>query len=876
MSHIEKPSKNLRDRFNQAQDKSEKLREKLFGQRRELDALGRALDKAGASTKDLARFEGELAAKAARASAAQKSLQESQAALTATRDRLKLSNIGAELAESGAIFLALKKPIQAAATFETTMAGIKKVVDFDSPEAFKAMGTDLQNLSLRIPMTTEALGKIYAAGGQSGIAQKDLLAFTEAAAKMGVAFEVTADQAGDWMAKWRTAFKMNQGQVTQLADQINYLGNNSGVPAAQISDVVSRVGPLGAVANVAAKQIAALGASMIGAGQSEEVAATGAKNFMLALTAGESATKKQREAFGKLNIDPEILAQEMMKDPEKVMTGILERISNVDKAQQSALLAQIFGKGSVDAISPLLSNIENLKRNMALVSGEGPAGSVEKEFAAFANTATNSFQLALNAANAFSRQIGDALLPSVKSAAIWLVNVGSAVLKFSQAHPEAFNMFVKGIAAFGALRVAKNVTSILGTAVKLPYLEAKTAVLSLRGAWIAADGNLLTMIKNTKIAKAVTKTYAGVQWLLKKAMKGIGWIRSKARIIAHAIAMKASAAATKLHAGAQWLLGKAMKAGQWLLSTSKLIAHKIATLASAAATKAWAAAQWLWSKAMAAGQWLLSAGKLLAYKAAQIAVAVASKAWAAAQWLLNAALTANPIGLIIIAVAALVGAFIYAYKKIDWFRKGVNAVFAKVKEIFMAGVEYVSALFEKLGIRWDVMLSLFLSGPAIIGSLIAGIKEKFTAGFEKIAALIDAVGQKWEKFKTFLGIAPAIPEPRMATVAAQSAIAVRHAEGGMFNRPHLGLVAEDGDTESIIPHNPSGERIWRATGDMAGFSTGEEYGAGSAFSTTINLNVTAAPGANGNEIGRQIIRAIEQELPRLLRRYEEQRLRVEY
>jgi tape measure domain-containing protein len=63
-------------------------------------------------------------------------------------------------------------------------------------------------------------------------------------------------------------------------------------------------------------------------------------------------------------------------------------------------------------------------------------------------------------------------------------------------------------------------------------------------------------------------------------------------------------------------------------------------------------------------------GNIVAIKAAKIVtsiISVATKAWVAAQWLLNAALTANPIGLIIVGVAALIGLFIYAYKKIGSF-----------------------------------------------------------------------------------------------------------------------------------------------------------------------------------------------------------------
>jgi tape measure domain-containing protein len=60
-------------------------------------------------------------------------------------------------------------------------------------------------------------------------------------------------------------------------------------------------------------------------------------------------------------------------------------------------------------------------------------------------------------------------------------------------------------------------------------------------------------------------------------------------------------------------------------------------------------------------------------------VRAATTAWAAVQWALNAALTANPIGLIIAGIAALVAGVIIAYNKIGWFRTGVNAAWAGIK-----------------------------------------------------------------------------------------------------------------------------------------------------------------------------------------------------
>lgn len=738
---VDKPSKTLQRNFDQATAKAEKLRGKLMAQGQELRVLRGKMDRAGVSVQKLGKIEADLAAKAERAARAQGQLQRAVAARNAAGDRLKWSNMQAEVISSAGIALALRKPIKDAAELQTTMAEIRKVVDFESPKAFKQMGVDLQKLSLKIPMTTKALGEIYASGGQSSIAQKDLLAFTETAAKMGVAFDVEASQAGEWMAKWRTAFQMNQDEVTVLADQINFLGNNTAASAAQISGVVSRIGPLGKIGNVAAKQIAALGASIVGAGRSEEVAATGTKNFMLALTAGSAATKKQRAAFAKLKIDPKIMAKEMIKNPEKVMVGVLERISKVEKSSQASLLTQIFGKESVEAIAPLLSNLDNLKRNLAIINSEDYVGSMQKEFVALSGTATNSMQLAANAAKVTSQNLGKALLPSVNTISKAIVDVSSKIADLSERYPVFSKVLVTSIAALGAIKVMSTGLGLLKTMITFPYLQVEAWILGIKAAWVAADGSLVVMIRNTKLAKAVTA--------------------------------------------------------------------------------AWTGAQWLWVKAMSVGRALLNAGRIVAYKAASLGVSAVTKLWTGAQWLLNAALTANPIGLVVAAIAVLVAAFTVAYKKVDWFRNKVDGAMASIKAVFVTG-------------------------------------------FEKVTALMDKVGEKWNKLMAFLGVSPKIPEPQATPVAAGI---TAHAAGGIFDRPHIGMVAEAG-TESIVPHNAHGEKIWRDTGRQAGFSMGLGNG------LTVNLTVNTSGSADGNELARQIVRTLRSELPRALRDYKDQMDRV--
>lgn len=77
---------------------------------------------------------------------------------------------------------------------------------------------------------------------------------------------------------------------------------------------------------------------------------------------------------------------------------------------------------------------------------------------------------------------------------------------------------------------------------------------------------------------------------------------------------------------------------------------------------------------------IVATGLWLTYTLAIQAAAWATKAYTALQWLLNIAMDANPIGVVILAIGALVAAFKWAYDSLDWFRAGIWATWAVLKE----------------------------------------------------------------------------------------------------------------------------------------------------------------------------------------------------
>ncbi|QFH50537.1 phage tail tape measure protein [Leclercia adecarboxylata] len=391
-----------------------------------------------------------------------------------------------DLVGGGALAAPFIAGAKVAIEFESQMADVRKVVDFDTPKQFAEMGEDILKMSDRLPMAASDIAKLVAAGGQAGIAQQDLKQFAEDALKMGVAFDQSADQSGDMMAKWRTSFKMTQGEVVALADKINYLSNNGAANAQQISDIVTRIGPLGSIAGVTSGQIAALGATMAGVGVEQEVAATGIKNFMVALTAGKSATKQQQAGMKELGLSSTKLAASMQKDAQGTMLTVLQQISKLDKTRQVAAFNVLFGKESMGAIAPLLANLDLLKKNFNMVGDASQyTGSMQKEYEARAATTANQLQLLNNQATHAGVALGNALLPQINASVRGMMPLINKVTDFVSRNPGMVRALLGAAVGFTTLKLA-----VMGASVALKVMSfvasASPVGLIVRGIALAA------------------------------------------------------------------------------------------------------------------------------------------------------------------------------------------------------------------------------------------------------------------------------------------------------------------------------------------------------------------------------------------------------
>jgi hypothetical protein len=133
----------------------------------------------------------------------------------------------------------------------------------------------------------------------------------------------------------------------------------------------------------------------------------------------------------------------------------------------------------------------------------------------------------------------------------------------------------------------------------------------------------------------------------------------------------------------------------------------------------------------------LTAG-IIAYNAVLMAMEVKTKAAAAAQWLLNAAQNANPIGLIISAIAALVAAFIYLWNNSEEFRNFWIGLWEKIKSAALAVAEWFSSTWQAVS---DWFVNLWNGIKETVSTVWEGIKNAVRIGLEIIGSLISAAWQ---------------------------------------------------------------------------------------------------------------------------------------
>ena len=435
---------------------------------------------------------------------------------TAEESAERFGEMASGLAEVVAAGGGLAGVVNEAVQFEAAMAAVKKAVDA-TPEAMARLSSQVKELAIELGMVPESVAEITAAGGRLGVAFADLPEFTRLAGQMAVAFDMTAESAGDSAAKLANVFQIPLAEVRALGDAINTLGNNTAAKESEIVEALTRIGGSAKQFGLATEQTAALSAAFIALGKSPETASTAINALLNRLQTGGQGVSGFAEGLEDLGLSANRLADNIRANPQAALREFLGSLEKLDNQQRAITLTKLFGQEYADDISLMVGSLAEYDRQLGLVGDKTrTAGAMQNEFASQMDTTEKKLEQAQIAIGNLAKELGSQLLPVVASGAQGFAGMARSVLEFASTHPQ-ITRFVTLLAAAKAASIAYSgalrVLGVEGTtatgALTAGYTRVTTALAAYRAqiaAASAASAGMSVAMRAQAVAAAATGT----------------------------------------------------------------------------------------------------------------------------------------------------------------------------------------------------------------------------------------------------------------------------------------------------------------------------------------------------------------------------------
>lgn len=313
-----------------------------------------------------------------------------------------------------------------AIAWESAFAGVRKTVDATEQE-FAALARGLRDMATGATGSPVAglenaavtLAGVAEAAGQLGVAKENILEFTETMAMLGMATNLTAEEAATALAQFANIVQMPLTEIDRLGSAIVALGNNSATTERDIVEFAQRLAGAGAGAGMTEANILALSAAMASVGLNAEAGGTAMTQVMNAITKAVAGGGRELADFAKLSgVSAENFARWWEGEPISALESFIRGLGELDNQQQVLMLDQmgLSGIRVADTLRRLAGNTEVLGRSIEI------ANAAWEENNALVNEAEQRFMTTEAQLNLLSNNlkdvgitVGSVLLPPINA-----------------------------------------------------------------------------------------------------------------------------------------------------------------------------------------------------------------------------------------------------------------------------------------------------------------------------------------------------------------------------------------------------------------------------------------------------------------------------
>lgn len=388
----------------------------------------------------------------------------------------KVQKTGAQLRGFGSKLTLMAAPIalvggyavKTAIEWEDAFAGVRKTVE-GTDEELRDLERGLRDLATSADSPVSALenahfelASIAEAAGQLGVKTEHIVMFTEQMALLGVATNMTGEEAAFMVAQFANITGMDlETELQGFTAAIVWLGNNTATTEKDILELSQRIAGAGTAAGLAEPQIAGLAAAALSLGFAPERAGTNLSTWLYDIVRIVGENGPELDRFAEIaGMDTSGFKELWEADPQEGLVAFLEGLNKLPDAEKFAALEE-FG-WTAGTLSPLLLALAG-NTDLLTFAMDGATAAAEDGSAAYeeaskrADTAKGAIQRLKNNFNDLAITVGEHALPPLSELSDKLVPL---IERLAETHPNALKVAL----AFGVLAlVAGPLLTIIGS-----------------------------------------------------------------------------------------------------------------------------------------------------------------------------------------------------------------------------------------------------------------------------------------------------------------------------------------------------------------------------------------------------------------------------
>ena len=416
------------------------------------------------------------------------------------------------------VSLAIGGAIKATVGWEDALSNVAKTTNANEGQ-MKKYGDSIRNMARSMPESQETLANTMAVAAQLGITGgKNLEKFTKVATQMGVATDMSAEEASNAMAKFANATGKPDSDFNKLGSTVVQLGNNMAAQEGDIMNFAQRLAGSATVAGMGQKDIMAMGAAMASVGINAEAGGSAMSKILTKMNNAVKDGGEKLDGFAEVSgLSAEEFSKTWEKDPYKAVQlfeGGLNKQNkageNVNSTLKDLGITELRERDTVLRLANGNKQLADARTNADKGFKEGIALNQEAETKY--KTLGNQMKIFMNNVRDLGISIGGALAPLIKfimqgltPMIQWLSKapepvrmvVGVLALLLAAIGPVVVFLGIMATALGGLITIGPTLVTIFGViasaigAISLPVVAAVAGIAAL----IAALAWLNTKIK---------------------------------------------------------------------------------------------------------------------------------------------------------------------------------------------------------------------------------------------------------------------------------------------------------------------------------------------------------------------------------------------